>query len=80
MEFQCLARMNAGLVRIATDEYGAQLWTRGKARKAKKCELCQQPTPVGAITWKPLTNGYNRMHRLCDTCVSGLAREAERAD
>ena len=71
-----VALLNEGLARIDTGEFGVQLWSRGKARKAKKCRICDGPILVKAFTWMPLTNGYNRMHRLCQGCIEGLARVA----
>jgi len=71
-----LGQMNSGLARISTDEYGAQLWTRRKLRKDNRgCVDCEQPIAKGAFAWGPLTNGYNRMHRLCHPCFTQLPLE-----
>jgi len=71
-----LGQMNFGLARISTDEYGAQLWTRRKLRKDNHgCVDCKQPIAKGTFAWGPLTNGYNRMQRLCHLCFTHLPLE-----
>jgi hypothetical protein len=71
-----LGKMSYGLARISTDKYGAQLWTRRKLRKNNRgCVCCKQPIAQGLPAWGPLTNGYNRMDRLCHPCFTQLPLE-----
>lgn len=57
-----------GLVGLSS-EYGRQLWSRCKVRKQHSCQECEQSFPVGSEMYRPITNGYNRMRRLCENCV-----------
>lgn len=70
-DYRFIKRMNPGLVGL-TSSHGQQLFTRGKLRKAKSCALCKFPLKPGTLAYMPVTNGYNRMHRLCVACVQGL--------
>lgn len=75
-----LEQLNKGLARISTDKYGAQLWTRRKLRKENRgCVECKQPIAKGLPAWGPLTNGYNRMERLCHPCFAQLPPEKPNA-
>lgn len=52
-----------------TTDYGRQLWTRVKLRKSRKCGRCSKELNSGNDAYSPVTNGYNRMERLCPECV-----------
>ena len=55
---------------MRSDEYGQQLWTRGKVRaKWKECQVCAKMIAPGELAYSPLTNGFNRMHRIHASCV-----------
>ncbi len=79
-ECRLLSVMNEGLVRIATSDfsgdYGAQLWAKAKLRKEKKCFACEGQVAVGTEVYSPITNGYNRMHRICVGCVERMKSQA----
>ena len=46
------------------------VWSIVKLRKSSRCAECKEPLAVGAMAFRPLTNGNNRMDRLCGRCVS----------
>lgn len=63
-------RMNSGLVRFRHPTYGQELWTRGRVRRfAKKCAMCGMMVQPKEWAYAPLTNGHNRMHRICERCA-----------
>jgi len=70
--YELSKRLNEGLVGMRSHEHGMQLWTRGKARKVATCRCCESTIERSEVSWRPLTNGYNRMHRICDTCIANL--------
>ena len=78
-ECKLLAVLNEGLIRLSTAEsvrdYGPELWTKVKIRKARKCTNCDSQIPVGASAFSPITHGYNRMHRICMGCVGRLGQQ-----
>ena len=61
-----------GQALLWSQEYGTQLWAECKMRKAHKCAVCGMAYPVGTKMYRPMTNGYNRMHRICQCCVLSL--------
>ena len=70
------------LVEILGDEliglssrYGRQLWATVKVRKQHRCQHCEELFPVGSKMYCPITNGYNRMHRLCEDCIKHLPQQ-----
>jgi hypothetical protein len=68
-------RLNDGLVGLTHPTYGEQLWVAGAVRKrGKECQDCKKMIPAGAMAYRPLTNGYNRMERLCVECVDAKER------
>lgn len=73
-EYQVSAVMNDGLVRMENSEYGRQLWIKAPSRKVKDCHVCDEAPPKGAVTWRALTNGYNRMHRICEGCMATMMK------
>lgn len=68
--YALLAKVAVGVARLTHREYGAQLWTVGKIRKrGKRCVTCWNPLAPGCDAYRPITNGYNRMHRICTACI-----------
>ena len=68
-------RLNEGLVRLEHPTFGVNLWHTAKVRKNDKaCTDCKNVIERGASGWRPITFGYNRMHRLCNDCI--LLKEA----
>ena len=77
MERYCLIELcTDGLARLSSYEYGTQLWTRRVTRKDFYCRVCSFKKTKRTHAFAPLTNGYNRMHRICDTCVTRMAASA----
>lgn len=82
-ECQLLRVLNDGLVRLQTSDfsgdYGAQLWTRVTLRKSKnktkKCCNCDSELAPGDVAFTPITNGYNRMHRICTICIERMRKD-----
>ena len=58
-----------GLALLFSGEYGRQLWVQCKMRKTHKCYECDATYPVGTGMYRPMTNGYNRMQRICAQCI-----------
>jgi hypothetical protein len=76
-EYRFRKVMGEGLVVLSSIEYGQQIWHRMTLHKAKHCDDCRTLLAVGTECFRPFTNGYNRMHRLCATCVGRLIRKEE---
>ncbi len=70
-DYRFIKRMNDGLVGLASS-HGHQLFTTVKLRKTKPCTLCEVALKSGDKVYSPITNGYNRMHRICVACVEEL--------
>lgn len=83
IELRVAGLLSNKILRIASEEgdraYGPELWTTGKLRKAKACCACKENQPVGSMCFYPITNGYNRMWRLCEGCAARLVRDYEQA-
>ncbi len=41
------------------------LWDKCILRKTTSCIYCGKPLTPKTAAWRPVTNGMNRMHRLC---------------
>ena len=72
MEYKLTGALNEGVVRLESHQYGTQLWTRGRARKDCRCAGCSKNIAKKSDRFAPITNGYNRMERLCIRCVERL--------
>lgn len=72
-DYRFVKRMNDGLVGLESS-HGKNLFTLAKLRKTKKCALCKVELRPPTQAYMPITNGYNRMHRLCLACVDELER------
>jgi len=67
--------MNDGLIRLDHVTHGMQLWHTAKIRRTKhknlrECEDCHTTLQPGVTVYRPITFGYNRMHRLCEKCIA----------
>jgi hypothetical protein len=72
-DYTFVKRMNDDLVGLSSS-HGQQLFTRARVRKHRACALCKRKILPGSLAYRPITNGYNRMHRLCVPCVQDLER------
>lgn len=79
-EYILVEILSDGLVGLFSDEYGRQLWSECRVRKQHKCQECGLLFPAGSMMYRPVTNGYNRMQRLCGTCVRHLPRPQAREE
>ena len=68
--YRLVAVLNDGALRAASEKFGVQLFTRGVSRKDHRCEDCGQVIRRGEYAFRPLTNGYNRMHRMHRACFA----------
>lgn len=73
-DYHFMKRMNDGLVGLSSS-HGQQLFTLNKLRKPKPCALCKIELQPKQRAYAPITNGYNRMHRICVACVAELEAE-----
>jgi len=72
--YRLVERAGDELVFIHAARYGRQMWSRtaGPVRKDTTCRVCGRVVTKGSEPmYRPLTNGYNRMHRICCACVEG---------
>ena len=46
-----------------------QIWSCCKVRKTHRCADCGKSFDVGKTMFRPVTNGINRGHRLCPSCM-----------
>ncbi len=67
--YRVVARRSDNIVVLVHPQYGQAMWTTVVTRKNTKCETCGVDIPKRSTAWSPLTNGYNRTHRLCVECV-----------
>lgn len=70
MSYALIQRVDEGVARLRHSEFGQQIWTTAKIRgRTKQCHACKAALPSGTLVFKPITHGYNRMHRICIPCV-----------
>lgn len=48
--------------------FNALPWTLCRLRKLKKCILCSKQIAPKSHGYRPITNGYDRMNRICLAC------------
>jgi len=75
-DYAFFKRLDAGIVGLSSS-HGRQLFVCGRLRKPKPCALCGVELKVGDRVYRPITNGYNRMHRLCVACITDLEKTKE---
>ncbi len=68
--------LSDGLVGLFSERYGRQLWSRCRMRKQHNCRGCKEVFSSGSQMYRPVTNGYNRMERLCEGCIRELTYQA----
>lgn len=71
-EYVVARRLGPKLVALAHPRYGQQLWVMSVSRKPWSCTCCRGPISKGLDCWRPLTNLYNRMKRICPICLQAL--------
>jgi hypothetical protein len=67
--FSTIERPGDGLALITHFRFGQKLWAlcKTRSRKTNECVLCGNT--VGSLSYRPITNGGNRMDRICVKCV-----------
>lgn len=67
--YKVVSHPAAGLVVIASKNYGNQLWKVANLRKNRnsRCEMCGRT--VGAQGWKPTVDTVNSADRICFMCI-----------
>lgn len=79
MSYTLLAVMGPGMVRLSHPTHGTQLWTAVKLRGHDKCcAMCDRKLVSGDEAFSPITNGRNRMERLCVGCLTMMTLPAAR--
>lgn len=60
-----ITQHNGMLLTTSSEEYGEQVWSLCRLRRHKesKCVICGKT--LGEFGFRPITNGYNRIHRIC---------------
>lgn len=76
-DYEALNLLNEGLARLTHPKHGVDLWTSRKLRKPSTCVVCEGSMRKGLTAFGPITNGYNRMHRICVNCIIRLVEMTE---
>lgn len=61
-------RLSADVVALDS-RHGSQVFTACRLRKKTRCCVCYAVLKPGAEAFRPVTNGNNRMDRICGQCV-----------
>lgn len=62
-DYKLIERISDELIRLSS-KYGDQIFALVKIRKARKCVETGIEIAKGNYAYRPITNGYNRMHRI----------------
>ena len=76
MEYVIKAFISDQLFLIWNSRYGSQTWATVRVQKKysqSPCQICKRP--IGSNAFRPITNGYNRSHRICSTCVDNFVKQ-----
>jgi hypothetical protein len=68
-DYYFLEHPGDGIYLLFHQEFGRQVWTKAKTRKVWECEVCRKRIEKGQVAYRPITNGYNRMCRICEECM-----------
>lgn len=72
LEYKMIKRLSEAVVVLSWKNGINDLWSRTKIRKCKNCEITDEKIDKGEYAWIPITNGYNRMHRISDAGIIEL--------
>ena len=72
-----IGAMRADLAKTTHPEYGNQLWSKCTVRKSWTCVVSKELIKKGYVAFRPITNGYNRMHRISLTGMAILLKRHE---
>ena len=74
-EYALVEILSSSLIGVESGEYGRQLFSSRKLRKACRCTSCKIEIPKGATAWAEVTScAANRMERLHASCIVGTPR------
>ncbi len=65
-----------GLYGLTCDLYTSQLWSDCKCRKDHRCVVTGDNIKKGTKCFRPVTNGYNRYHRISQKGMDWLKKLA----
>lgn len=68
----------AELLALSCTRYPRQIWATAITRKNHICSVTGLVINKGAMCYRPLTNGYNRMDRICFKGMNILIDAANR--
>ena len=74
MNYRLEKVINEGLVLLFHTAYGRQMWHTCTVRKRWECNVSGKYINSGEKAWRPITNGYNRMHRISNLGMARLSR------
>ena len=64
---------------LTSSEYGRQIWCKCILRKNNICELTNIKLIKGNKAYRPITNGYNRMHRISEIAMKSICKIANKS-
>ena len=72
-----ITEVPSGEIVLAMGRYGRNVWTLSKItkrlRKDRPCAVCG--CPLDPMAYRPITNGNDRMDRICVKCVEEAKEE-----
>lgn len=60
-----------GVVAACVGGSDRYVWCIGGTRKDHHCFACHRPIVKGERCYHPLSNGRDRMRRVCEACING---------
>lgn len=57
------------LIVLESRGFPPKIWTECTVRKEHNCIVCDGKIVIGQRAHRPITNGNNRMHRICPDCI-----------
>ena len=68
--YKLVAEMGPTLVVLESREFPPKMWTECTVRKYHRCVACNGNIKKGRRAYRPITNGNNRMDRICIACIT----------
>jgi len=63
-DYKLIRVLIEGLCVLSCDMYTEQMWGECKCRKQHTCVITGDRINKGSCCFRPITNGYNRYHRI----------------
>lgn len=68
--YKIVRKIDEGLYLLRHPRWGQQIWELSKLTKKKLKQSCSQCREnLTLYSYRPLTNGGNRMERICERCL-----------